>query len=177
MPRIRKLLFLLWIFILLTALSACRSPSVDYFAYREEPFSARLEGNQYGIDMVCDIYCENGSMKKIVFHAPDSLEGLCVSSGSDGSFRMEKDEIFHSFSNDYSWELGLLSPARWLLLEGISEDSVQSIQKISTGHLITILSPSDSGELTVSLGQDGFPTSICGSNFSFRVTKNVNSDS
>ena len=148
---------------------SCAKNSADQGSYRFRSFTASLEGNQYGVELSCDISCENGEFQSIRYHAPDALKGVEITRLKDGSFHMEKDGLHTAFlENDTAYE-GLLLPARMLLLKGADEAHPHSVQKLPTGRLLT-LEPSDGGSvITVTLGEDGFPTAISDEQCAFRV--------
>ena len=152
--------------------SGCGKGSEDYFSYRNGSFVARLEGNQFGTDISCDIYCENGSLLKMVYHAPKAMEGITVLFSENGCGTVEKNGITMDFSADSHAFSGWLAPSKRLLLEGADSSSVRSLQKLTSGYLLTLSLPEESDPVTVTLDEKGFPTVISGSDFSFRVTLN-----
>jgi hypothetical protein len=46
------------------------------------------------------------------------------------------------------------------------------VQKISSGFLLDISLPSEESPIQISLGEDGLPTTVSGTNFSYRVRFN-----
>jgi hypothetical protein len=128
-----------------------------------------MEGNQFGLDFGCDIYCEDGQPTKIVYFSPTALQGMTVFFSKDGSFKIEKDGISASLSQESLTHAGLLLPARRLLLEGFSRSSVNTVQKLSEEVLLNITLPGESHSISFSIGKDGLPTVISGENFSYHV--------
>jgi hypothetical protein len=131
-----------------------------------------VEGNQFGLDFSCDIYCEDGNLEKIVYLSPSSLKNVTVIPSSDGSFELQKGDLSASFSYNSTPPQGLLLPGKRLLLTGIGPSSVNSVHKISSGFLLDISLPSEESPIQISLGEDGLPTTISGTNFSYRVRFN-----
>lgn len=148
---------------------SCAKNSADQGSYRFRSFTASLEGNQYGVELSCDISCESGKIQSIRYHSPDALRGMEITRSSDGSLRLEKDGLHTSFSeNDTAFE-GLLLPARTLLLRGADEARPRSVQKLTSGRLLTLEPPDGGSVITVTLGEDGFPTAISDERCAFRV--------
>ena len=155
--------------LLVLCFTGCEKGSEDYFSYRSGSFVARLEGNQFGTEISCDIYCENGSLSKMVYHTPNAMEGITILFSENGGGTVEKDGITMDFSADSHTFGGWLAPAKRLLLEGADRSSVRSVQKLTSGYLLTLNLPEESDPVTVTLGENGFPTVLSGSDFSFRV--------
>ncbi len=169
MRKIQKILPFLLAVLLPFFTFSCAKPSAEKESYRFRTFTASLEGNQYGVELSCDISCENGEFQSIRYNSPEAFTGMEITRSSDGSLRLEKDGLHTDFSeNDTAFE-GLLLPARMLLLKGADEARPRSVQKLSAGRLLT-LEPSDGGSvITVTLDEDGFPTAISDEHCSFRV--------
>ncbi len=160
--------FLLATLLLLLAVS-CTKPSGETDSYRYRAFTASLEGNQFGVALSCDVSCENGEFQSIRYNAPDTLQGMEITRLEDGSLRMEKDGLHTAFSeNDTAFE-GLLLPARALLLKGADEARPRSVRKLPTGRLLTLEPPDGGSVITVTLGEDGFPTAVSDGQCAFRV--------
>ena len=160
-------LFLL-IFCILFGYGCQKSFPYD-LSYREKSFCAQVEGNQFGVDFCCDIYCETGKISKIVYSSPHALQNVVVSVLEDGSFFIEKGGVSFSCSEKDFLLSGLLSPARRLLLEGFSKSSVNSVQKISGGILLIVSLPNENHPISVSFGEDNLPVVISGTDFSYRI--------
>lgn len=163
-------LLLLSLLLILSLLASCDKAIPDYFAYRSADFTATLEGNIGGRDFLCDVQCRGGDMEKLVFHAPDALTGLTITSDKEGLV-VEKDGLRAEFSPDQL--TGLLLPARLLLLEGAG---LRSVQKIPEGLLLSVSVAAVSSPVSVTLASNGFPAVISCDEISFRVSmaKNTN---
>ena len=159
---------LLLILFLFSVYGCQNSPPYD-LSYREKSFCAQVEGNQFGENFCCDIYCEDGKPSKIVYSAPASLQNVTVLISNDGSFEIERNGISATFPQNSRLRSGLLLPAHRLLLDGISRSSVNSVQKISGGILLNITLPDETHPISASFGEDGLPTVISGEDFSYRV--------
>ncbi len=138
-------------------------------SYTQKSFCAQVEGNQFGLDFCCDIYCEEGRLTKIIYSSPVALKDVTICRLADGSFLLQKDGLSDFLSQDTAASFGLLLPARRLLLEGVTRSSVNSVQKLSNGFLLTATPPNEGQSISVLLGNDGFPSVISGENFSYRV--------
>ena len=154
--------------LLFCAVSAQRTRAAPDLSYRSQAFTLRLEGNLHGVDVTCDISCESGHLQKITYLAPESMKGLTVTPLENGEIRVEREEISAVFEAEAQEISGLLLPARALLP---SEESLRSVQKISTGYLLTLESPGGGAPITLALGNDGFPSAVWGEGFSFRVAE------
>ena len=154
------------ILLLFCAVSAKRTRAVPDLSYRSQAFTLRLEGNLHGVDVTCDISCENGRLQRLTYLAPDSVRGLAVTCLESGDIRVERGDISAVFEANAREISGLLLPAHALLP---SEESLRSVQKISTGYLLTLESPGGGAPITLALGNDGFPSAVSGESFSFRV--------
>ena len=168
MKKISKFLLFFLTFALLCTLSACKKSPSQEFAYRTESFTLRLVGNRGGVDLSCDISCENGSLVRMVYLAPKSMEGLTVTPLDHQKIRVEKDGISTVFFRESGEFSELLNPVSHLLF---TNEALRSVQKISTGYLLTLDSESHDSPITLTLGADGFPTAVSGENFSFRVSE------
>ncbi len=164
-----KLLLLLLGATLPLTVCACSRPAASNESYRVKSFTARLEGNQFGVELSCDISCENGSFQRVIYHAPEALNGVEITRLSDGSLRLERDGVSTVFSEDDAAFDGLLLPARMLLLKGADPTRPRSVQRLSSGQLLTLDPPDGSPTVTVTLGEDGFPTAISDERCAFRV--------
>ena len=167
--KIRRSLSALLLFCFLFFGYGCQSNSSYDLSYREKSFCARVEGNQFGMDFSCDIYCEEGVLSKIVYLSPPSLKNVIVFPSQDGSFELQKWDLSGSFSCHSTPPQGLLLPGSRLLLDGFNFSSVNSVQKISGGFVLNISLPNEEHSVYISLGEDGLPTNISGINFSYRV--------
>ena len=164
----RKALLFSGFALLLVLLTACNSlPSQD-FSYRRQSFDARVEGDRGGEALVCDIYCENGVWRTIVYRDPDPLSGITVSIDENGGYRVEKDGISASVDGSSPVLQGLIRPARVLLLDGGEMPDVQSTQRLPEGHRFTVLADGEDAPVTLTL-RDGFPIFAAGDGFSFRA--------
>ena len=148
---------------------SCGKPSAEKESYRFRDFTASLEGNQYGVELSCDISCENGEFQSIRYRSPDALKGMEIIRSSDGSLRLEKDGLHTSFSEDDTAFEGLLLPARMLRLHGADEARPRSVQKLASGRLLTLEPPNGGSVITVTMGEDGFPVALSDEQCAFRV--------
>ena len=156
---------------LLLSACGCQKSTPYDLSYREKSFCASMEGNQFGMDFCCDIYCEEGRMKKIVYSSPESLKGVTVYLLENGSIKIEKDKISAPFPQNAGFK-GLLLPASRLLLEGFDQSFVNTVQKIPDGFYLSLSLPNESQTIYLTLAQNGFPTVLSGSDFSYRVHLN-----
>ena len=145
-----------------------KHPSYN-LSYREGSFCARVEGNQFGLDFCCDIYCEGGALSKIVYSSPATLENVTVRPSQNGGYEIQKDGLFGSFLRNSSAVHGLLLPADRLLLNGFDPSFVNSVQKISNGFILSISLPNEDQPISLSLTEDGLPTVLSGPDFSYRI--------
>ena len=166
--KIKQSISIFLLFCLLVSSCGCKKTTFYDLTYREKSFCARVEGNQFGMDFCCDIYCEDGKATKIVYSAPESLKNVTVHLLKDGSIQFERDNISATFSQN-SNSFGLLLPARRLLLEGFTKSSVNTVQRISEGFYLTITLPNEPKPIHLSLVQNGFPSVLSGTDFSYRV--------
>ena len=170
--KIKRSLSVILMFCFLFFGYGCQKTSSYDLSYRERSFCARVEGNQFGLDFCCDIYCEEGSISKIVYLSPLSLKDVIVFPLQDGTFKIQKGDLSFSFSENSTPPFGLFLPGRRLLLEGINQSSVNSVQKISNGFILNISLPGEEQPISLSLGEDGLPVTLSGTNFSYRVRLN-----
>ena len=170
MKRYIKSILFLSLTALLLCFSACRSKAPSDFSYRQKKFTVRMEGNQYGVDLSCDICCENGTWKTVSYLSPEPLSGLTVTALENGDCRVERDGLSACFSMDDGTFSGLLLPARVLLLDGVSQPSVRSVQKLTAQLLFSVDLPSQKSPVSLTLSSDGFPITVTGANFSFHIT-------
>ena len=168
MKRYIKSILFLSLTALLLCFSACRSKAPSDFSYRQKKFTVRMEGNQYGVDLSCDICCENGTWKTVSYLSPEPLSGLTVTALENGDCRVERDGLSACFSMDDGTFSGLLLPARVLLLDGGEMPDVQSTQRLPEGHRFTVLADGEDAPVTLTL-RDGFPIFAAGDGFSFRA--------
>ena len=166
--KIKLTLSVILLLSLLLSACGCQKSTSYNLSYREKNFCARVEGNQFGVDFSCDISCEGGRATKIVYSSPESLKGVTVHLLENGEVKLEQDNISAIFSINVA-HMGLLLPARRLLLDGFSPSSVQTVQKISGGFYLTIVLPNESQTIFLSLTQNGLPSAMHGSDFSYRV--------
>ncbi len=167
--KIRRSLIILLSFCFLFFGYGCQKNSSYDLSYRKRSFCARVEGNQFGLDFCCDIYCEEGSLSKIVYSSPTSLENVTVRPSQNGSYEIQKDGLSNAFSKESSEMQGLLLPAERLLLNGFDPSFVNSVQKISNGFILTLSLPGEDQPISLSLTEDGLPTVLSGSDFSYRI--------
>ena len=164
----RNFVILLFISFLLLEYGCQKSAPYD-LSYREKSFCAQIEGNQFGAVFCCDIYCEDGKVLKIIYSSPPALQNITVLTLRDGSFQVEKDGICQTFSDNSTQSWGLLLPAHRLLLNGFSRSSVDSVQRLAQGTLLTLSLPNEEHPISVSLDTEGFPTVISGKDFSYQI--------
>ena len=155
---------LLSLLLFLPLLASCGKAIPNYFAYRSTDFTATLEGNIGGRDFLCDVQCRGGDMEKLVFHAPDALTGLTITSDKEGLV-VEKDGLRAEFSPDQLTGL--------LLLEGAG---LRSVQKIPEGLLLSVSVAAVSSPVSVTLASNGFPAVISCDEISFRVSMAENTN-
>ena len=170
MKKLRLIALLCTLSLVFLPLSGCKKASDSYFSYRTSTFSVRLTGTKDGAPLSCDIYCDGGSMQKIIYLSPEALCGLTLTSHDSVSICIEKDGISLEYPYDECPFLPLLFPARILLLEGADDASVCEVQRISTGCLVTVSLPSEPQPIRLDLNRQGFPTVLSGEHFSFQAT-------
>jgi len=164
----RNSVILLFISFLLLGYGCQKNAPYD-LSYREKSFCAQVEGNQFGVDFCCDIYCEDGKVSKIIYSSPSSLQNVTVLILQDGSFQVQKDGVSHTSPENSAQSWGLLLPARRLLLKGFSRSSVDSVQRLAQGTLLTLSLPNEEHSISVSLDTGGFPNVISGKDFSYQI--------
>lgn len=167
--KIKRSVFLLLLIFSLFFEYGCKNSAPYDLSYREGSFCAEVTGNQFGEDIACDIYCDNGTLTKIVYSQPVALKNITVFLLENGDLQIEKNGISHVFSRSNLSPCGLLLPARRLLLEGFSDSAVDSVQMLESGFLLTVLLPGESAPISLTLDNNGTPSVLSGTDFSYKI--------
>ena len=153
--------------ILLFFLEGCASSVSDPLAFRRETAVLCAEGDWGGISVSCDIYCENGNWNRICFLSPNVLADACVTREEGGEIRVEKEGISASFS-EASFCFRPDRVAEVLMTAPLTVESVQGIEK---GKILSLKNRENGMLYTLTLGEDGFPTFLSGEDFSVRLIR------
>ncbi len=157
------------LFFLLSAIAllstSCKQVKRDPYAFSKEPYFASLDGYYNGIPYACEASFSDGVPLRVSFSAPESLAETVLLLGEDGRYQFRQKNITYVPEESDAFRgllliRDLLCPASFRLLsvERIGEMSRFSIQLDALPEPIALISD-----------ENGIPTQISGSNFSFLV--------
>ncbi len=141
---------------------SCASGGGGYFGYRDHAVRGEIRGTLYGVEFCAEITRERDEsgawVLSLCFLSPTSLSGLSLCRVGE-EVEVHLGDLEETLSADRVE--GLLLPMT-LLFE--SEEDVVAVHR--TGELTLLTLP---GDMTLTLGADGFPTAVKCPNADFFV--------
>ena len=163
----RQIRFLVGILLLLFLLSACHTDVPDFFAFREQRFSAEIKGSLRGQEFCARISSDCGADGKksicIEYLSPASLCGVTVSASLCENGRAEDCRISFgelSFELPSEKENKLLDP----ILALFADKEAQTVEKRTDGYHVTL-----SGGQRLVLSSEGIPVEYASDTLFFDV--------
>lgn len=162
MKKRRGLLLLCCLFLL----CGCGGKAEENLAWREEPFSARIEGESFCGHFSATVTVKPDGEKEIVYHSPEVLAKVRAEQNGEEVF-LSKEEVGCTLSEDSVQKL--LLPLRMMTGRG----SVQKLRHTAGGRFFTLLLEEDGVTVEVSETKDGIPTFLSSGSCRFSVLEFV----